>query len=727
MVVRNNVPALNSHRNLMINNSSLARNLEKLSSGFRINRAADDAAGLAISERMRGQIRGLAMSEQNTSQGINLIQTAEGGLQETQNILQRIRELAVMAANGTFQQGDREQINHEVVALIDEIDRIASSTHYNGINLLDGSFGSVAVTDPANVLGLALDSLMMTSEGRDLLAGMTDLNSRITVTEMFGRDPITGAQTSQMVASLQIGDRTYVGQESIKMLLAGSAAVNAAGSGAINLTDANALAKAVNAILGNPATGGNTMRLHDGTEWTVSGVAADITYADRNTDDFNAWLSSTIGSALSHLGSGFTFDATVGTDFNEALSSAIVNFIGLNPGLDTPAALGQIVTALNTVHGIDITSIVNDPASGLVVTVDAATSEENVTVRFLADQINQVLADRGFAAADRINVTTLTDATSLQNALNNALNGANLNTAELATLTALLGAIDGVTDLGAPTTDASNATAATAGNADGVVADILTWLNDSTNEITQAQADQIAELLAAHGRTLTFDTFRNEAGITFFDYDGKAIATIELAGNLNAGVISNVALIASTPGGSDVELRTGTATVAAREAQASQLTFQIGANGGQDQRASLRVANMNAGALGFVDAFGKSWTIRDMAASVVNGEAVSESNHGISIRTGNGANAAIDVIDAALDAVSGQRAQLGAMQNRLESTMNSLGVARENLTAAESNIRDVDMAAEMMAFTQNNILSQAAQAMLAQANQLPQGVLQLLR
>jgi len=149
--------------------------------------------------------------------------------------------------------------------------------------------------------------------------------------------------------------------------------------------------------------------------------------------------------------------------------------------------------------------------------------------------------------------------------------------------------------------------------------------------------------------------------------------------------------------------------------QGGELVFQIGANGGADQRVSLSVNAMDTTNLG--ESAATSGFER------VSGRTLASA----SILTQDQANAAIDIIDGALDMVSAQRAQLGAMQNRLESTMNSLGIARENLTAAESTIRDVDMAAEMMQFTQNNILTQAAQAMLAQANQLPQGVLQLLR
>ena len=140
MRIQHNVNALNSHRNLTMNTASVGKNLEKLSSGYRINRAADDAAGLAISEKMRAQINGLDQAQQNAQDGVSLIQTAEGALNETHAILQRMRTLAVQASNGTYQACvDRENIQEEITALTDEIDRIASSTHYNKNNLLDGT------------------------------------------------------------------------------------------------------------------------------------------------------------------------------------------------------------------------------------------------------------------------------------------------------------------------------------------------------------------------------------------------------------------------------------------------------------------------------------------------------------------------------------------------------------------------------------------------------------
>ncbi|MDR2735070.1 MAG: flagellin [Spirochaetota bacterium] len=140
MIINHNMSAINSHRVLKFKGWELDKNMEKLSSGMRINRAGDDASGLAVSEKMRSQIRGLRQAERNTEDGISFIQTAEGYLSLTQSCLQRIRELAVQAANGIYTSEDRMQIQVEVSALIDEIDRIASHAQFNEMNMLTGRF-----------------------------------------------------------------------------------------------------------------------------------------------------------------------------------------------------------------------------------------------------------------------------------------------------------------------------------------------------------------------------------------------------------------------------------------------------------------------------------------------------------------------------------------------------------------------------------------------------------
>ncbi|MDR7562390.1 MAG: flagellin, partial [Armatimonadota bacterium] len=141
MRINQNIAALNAHRNLVATDNALSKSLERLSSGFRINRAADDAAGLAISEKMRAQVRGYTQAIRNAQDGISLVQTAEGALNEVHSILQRIRELVLQAGNETLSAEDRDAIQSEIDQLVEEVDRIANSTNFNGVLLLDGGAG----------------------------------------------------------------------------------------------------------------------------------------------------------------------------------------------------------------------------------------------------------------------------------------------------------------------------------------------------------------------------------------------------------------------------------------------------------------------------------------------------------------------------------------------------------------------------------------------------------
>ena len=151
MRINNNITAINSHRQYTINNSGLSKNMEKLSSGFRVNRAADDAAGLAISEKMRAQVRGLNMASKNSQDAISLVQVAEGGMQTIQDILQRMRELSVQAASDTNVSLDRSALNLELQQLIQEVDQIATTSEFNEMKLLDGNFKNKIIQAGANV------------------------------------------------------------------------------------------------------------------------------------------------------------------------------------------------------------------------------------------------------------------------------------------------------------------------------------------------------------------------------------------------------------------------------------------------------------------------------------------------------------------------------------------------------------------------------------------------
>lgn len=187
MRIQHNIAALNTHRNLGANQASAAKNLEKLSSGFKINRAGDDAAGLAISEKMRGQISGLDMASKNAQDGISLIQTAEGALNETHSILQRMRELAVQSANDTNVTADRTALQEEVSALTEELDRISSDTQFNTQNLLDGSFTTKTFHIGANAdqkIDLTIDD--MSAKGLGITAASGASGTSVNIGDQSG-------------------------------------------------------------------------------------------------------------------------------------------------------------------------------------------------------------------------------------------------------------------------------------------------------------------------------------------------------------------------------------------------------------------------------------------------------------------------------------------------------------------------------------------------------------
>ncbi len=177
MIVQHNMAAANTNRQLGITTGSLAKSTEKLSSGYRINRAGDDAAGLSISEKMRGQIRGLEQASTNAQDGISLIQTAEGALNETHSILQRMRELAVQASNDTNVSADRNSIKEELAALTEEIDRIAEQTEFNTKVLLDGSFSATANAMKFQVGANAEQSISLNIKNMKASALATGLNT----------------------------------------------------------------------------------------------------------------------------------------------------------------------------------------------------------------------------------------------------------------------------------------------------------------------------------------------------------------------------------------------------------------------------------------------------------------------------------------------------------------------------------------------------------------------
>ena len=333
MIINHNIAALNTHRQLGMNNNAASNNLEKLSSGLKINRAGDDAAGLAISEKMRGQIRGLDQASTNAQDGISLIQTAEGALNETHSILQRMRELAVQAANDTNTGEDRGAIQEELTQLTTEIDRISSNTEFNTKNLLNGSFsGSFQIgSNSGQKMDLAIDAMSSNALG---LSGGVELN------KVLDADAAKLSEGTYKVSGTDLlnSEGKVVGQIDV--------------AGEITLADGTS-----KIALGHAATNGSSVKI-DSTGATLTlakGIGADVgklaagdyTISGTNVLNGDKLVGTMTGTTLA-LAEGGTVDMTQ---------------FGLIAG---DVASGETFT----IKGVDVSTAAN--ASGSLDTLDAA-------------------------------------------------------------------------------------------------------------------------------------------------------------------------------------------------------------------------------------------------------------------------------------------------------------------------------------------------------------------
>lgn len=534
MIINHNMPAINGHRNLMMNGTAMGKVQERLSSGLRINRASDDAAGLAISETMRAQIRGLNQASRNAQDAISLIQTAEGALTETHAILDRMRELAVQAANDTYTANDRNEIQKEIDQLKSEIDRIANTTSFNNKNLLDGTASALVSADS--------DSTKVYMRGALSEAGISAAG-----TYRIGISVVAGG-TTQILSSNTMQDRTQNGQVA---------------SGGTKLSDiAQFYDVNNNFMLKSPAQ-------------------ITLVQGDGKRAQFNISGDDTL--------------AEVATKFRNAIAND----------------LGQ-----GSVAGVAGVSGATDHFGEYNLSAVSGTSQTNSGIFILRSAIAgpdgefNIIADQ--AILNAFGFSTYQEATTTQYSI-----------------------------------DIDNLSTGTN------VANGVTVLGNNILGIVHKNVD------------VKFDAM---AGTNAVYQSGQFVAS--------AATASSVTVIHLVD---------------------NSQVFQIGAN--ELQNMGSAIGDMRAAALG-VDNI--------LVTDVKN------------------AGEAITKIDQAKSRVSSQRSTLGAVQNRLEHTIKNLGVAAENITAAESRIRDADMAKEMMEFTRLNILSQSTTAMLAQANQLPQQVLQLI-
>jgi flagellin len=280
MQINTNISALNSYRNLSNTQNDLSKSLEKLSSGLRINRAADDAAGLAISEGLRSQVSGLKVAARNAQDGISVIQTAEGGLTETTSILQRLRDLAVQAGNDSNNSDSRAAISTEATALVSELDRISKSTNFNGINLLDGTAGTLkfqvgADGDASSQIGVSLASANVANVASALSVGNTGTtfaSNTATALLATGAQAFTfteGTTTSLVTVNFAGAAGTLKTVEDVAAKLNSDSGFSAKAVASVTY-DAAGVANGINV---KSLTGGTVAVADPGTGFSAAGVA----------------------------------------------------------------------------------------------------------------------------------------------------------------------------------------------------------------------------------------------------------------------------------------------------------------------------------------------------------------------------------------------------------------------------------------------------------------------
>lgn len=591
MIINHNIAALNTHRQLSSASSAQSNSMEKLASGLRINKAGDDAAGLAISEKMRGQIRGLDQASRNAQDGISLIQTAEGALNETHDILQRMRELAVQSSNDTNTNDDRVEIQKEVEQLQKEITRIGNSTEFNTQKLLDGSKGA-ATTSADLTGGVALQASV--ANKISIIDGSETKNNTFSLTHGTGAGAIT--------LNVEVAEGNY--------------------SSPVDLT------VAVNKAISDAA------KAYDDAN---GGTAAATAFANIELG-FSVETDST-GGDYKKVKFGFTNSDTTNTftlNANDAGNKIASEALGFGT-TQTIAVAGAASPTTTNATNFSATGVTDNKYDDFSVKLEDGLNQD----------VNQ------------------------NNELKMTIDGLEIT----ATLTeGDYSSLNGVGSLGAE-----------------IEARIKDGIDSATSGLSPAQLEEKgyhgAGAAAAYATAL-----KDDLSVSFND-EGKL-------------QISNSALM-KVDETSKGAIKVGLTSVNA-DIKNSGISLQIGANSQQTMK--IDISDMRSEAIGGTTFNGVEKFVSD-----------------INVSTEEGAQQATDILDKAISEVSAERSKLGAFQNRLDHTINNLGTSSENLTSAESRIRDVDMAKEMMEQTKNSILSQAAQAMLAQSNQMPQGVIQLLR
>ncbi len=825
LVINTNVASLNAQRQLVSSGNDMAEAMERLSSGRRINTAADDAAGLAISNRQTSQIRGLGQAIRNANDGISLIQTAEGALDETTNILQRMRELAIQAANGIYSDADRATLDAEFQQLLDELDRIADTTSFNGQKLLDGSLGNVDLQVGAEA-NQTIDFSIQAMDTQVLGLGTTSSDvSGARTADLLNLDaavgtPVTIGDSDVLINNQSIGafdgstdtfqDLLDNINENVDGITAtgfnignagtvGTGAIQAGDTLTISLfdvdgastagtdftfTSSNSLDELVTAI--NNKTGSLlTASLSDAGTLVLSndtGAAFALTYENTGsgTDTLADVLGFTDNSVLDQGGinsanaeyvvggddaslftgsialvsdDGGDISVTAGpegsaTDLSNIgfqLVSGDGTVSGVSNGAVVPAGTVNFSEGLETgnltINGVVIAATENDSLQGVIDTINDVTEQTNVVATSNAteafDENTQIAATEFITNGGAVAIvggenlvingvttsnfggTTFADVATAINDVSDTsgVTAAVDDNGELHVFSdgpiIIANGTANVTDLGTLEDAFTAATAVTAGNA---VADAgLSTIVANSDIVINGQSVSLTDLGDLTLVVADINVSEAQTGVhAEIDDNGELSLTSTSNISVQLGVSRTSMTVAHALGITDLiadsdadgALNSTSYVIGAGIRLTSITHTTISIDGNASAQTATGLLNQNT-----------------ELSAIVTGSAIANVN----VATAPAAQAAISPIDNALETINGIRSDLGAINNRLEFTMSNLSNISENTAAARSRIVDADFAAESANLSRAQVLQQASQAMLAQANAQPQQVLQLLQ
>lgn len=703
-IINTNIASINAQRNLNKSQSDYQTALQRLSSGLRINSAKDDAAGLAISTRIETQTAGLAVAIRNAGDGVSLAQTAEGALGSMTGSLQRIRDLALESANATNSNVDRQALNQEVQQLKDEIKRVSDQTNFNGTKLLDGTFQDVTFQIGANrgesvTFGIApattdklgaaqTDGISSNPNNNALNAGDLVINGIAVPASSGANDSYSYANSDGSAIAKAAAINSVTDQTGVKAVVNANSVGGSTGfdntSGnatikinnvSVSLVTSSTLSDKVN--LENIAAAINDVSGQTGVKAITSGDAKtgiELVAADgRNItiDASGAGAKDPAAYGLTDIGyAGGTTTKTISGSFT------LVSPDGSDISLDTTT--GNISNAglqVGTFSGNNSGAVSADENGSAMQTGDLVINGVPVGGSTASDDTASPDIPSGARATSAIAKAAAINKVSGQTGVTAKANETIYNGSTISTSTAA--DVSDSFKLNNVTIDVS--WAASASSADRQRA-IVTAVNNKAGQ-TGVSAEAFGNsfrLIANDGRNIVLSNFsgtNSSADIGFVDSSGLTInATNDPNGYVQRGSIS-------LQSAGQIDLATLTGNIA-------NSGFQVGSYG-----------------------------------STQDGETVDQ----IDISTVKGALKAITSVDNALNQINFQRAQLGAIQNRFDSTISNQQITSENLTSADSRIKDADFAKETAALSRAQVLQQAGLSILAQANAQPQQVLKLLQ